>query len=89
MKLVKRHLILKKSPAEFGFIVDIGNLSDGLCLCSSMGVQPPGDKISAVPKLLEKRGCDSEEVDAGECLDLTNLQEVYVNIDNLRAAMRN
>jgi hypothetical protein len=89
MKLVKRHLVLKKRPAEFGLIVDKGNFSDGVCLCSGMGVQPPGDRISAVPKLLEERGCDSEEVDAGECLDLTDLQEVYVNIDKLRAAVRN
>jgi hypothetical protein len=79
MKFIECHLLLKKRPAEFGLIVNVGNLRDGVCLCSGLCVQPPGDRISAVSELLEERGRDSEEVNARECLDLTNLQEIHVN----------
>jgi hypothetical protein len=49
VEFVKCHLVLKKSPAEFGLIINVGNFRDGVCLCSSLSVEPPRDRISAVP----------------------------------------
>jgi hypothetical protein len=74
VELVESHLVLKKLPAEFGFIVNIGNLCDW-DLRRGSHVKPPGDGISAVPQLLEECGRDSEEVNARECLDFTGLNE--------------
>jgi hypothetical protein len=80
MKFIEGHLFLKKRPAEFRLIVDVRNLRDGLCLCCGLCAQPSRDRISAVPELLKERGWDSEEVNASERLDLTNLREIDVNM---------
>lgn len=55
MELVEGHLVLEKLPAEFRFIVDIGNLLDWLGLCGGLCVEPLGDGIGALPQLLEER----------------------------------
>jgi hypothetical protein len=76
VKLVESHLVLKKLPAEFGLIVNIGNFLDWN-LRGGSRVEFPGDGISAVPQLLKECGRDSEEVHACECLDLTGLNEIH------------
>lgn len=73
MQLVESHLILKKLPAEFGFIVNKGNLRNGVSLCGDLWAKPPRDRSRAVPQLLEEGWRDSKKVDACECLNLANL----------------
>jgi len=73
MELVESHLILKKLPAEFWLIVNIGNFLDWV---GASCVEPPGNGSSAVPQFLEECRRDGKEVHACECLNLPNLSEI-------------
>ena len=55
MELVEGHLVLEKLPAEFGLIVNIGDLLDWFGLCGGLCIEPLGDGIGALPQLLEER----------------------------------
>lgn len=74
MELVESHLVLKKFPAEFGLIFNIGNFRNTFSLCGDLWAKPPGDRIRAVPQLLEEGRGDSKEVDACKRLNLANLR---------------
>jgi hypothetical protein len=76
MELVESHLVLKKFPAEFGLIFNIGNFRNGFSLCRDLWAKPPRDTIRTVPQLLEEGRRDSKEVNACKCLNLANLQKI-------------
>jgi hypothetical protein len=80
MELVEGHLVLKKIPAEFGLIFNIGNFRNTFSLCGELWAKPPGNRIRAVPQLLEERRGDSKEVNACKCLNLANLRRRSVRI---------
>lgn len=74
MELVESHLVLEKGPAELRLVVDVRDLRDLLRLCaSSIGVELLRDRRGVVLELLEKRGCDGQEIDTSESLDLSRL----------------
>jgi hypothetical protein len=74
VEFVECHLILKKRPAEFRLVVDIGDFGNRLSLCSSLCAKLPGNRIGAVLEFLKERRSDSEEVYARECQDLADLE---------------
>jgi len=64
MKLVECHLVLKKRPAEFWLIVDIGDFGNWISLRSGLCVELLGNRLGAVLEILKERRCDSEEINS-------------------------
>ena len=74
VEFVECHLILKKRPAEFWLVVDIGDFGNWLCLSSSLSAKLPGNRVGAVLEFLKEGRRDSEEVYARECPNLADLE---------------
>ena len=75
MELVERHLVLEERPAELGLVVDERHLRDRLGLGRARRVQLLRYGLARLLQLLEQCGCDREEVDTRERLNLTDLDE--------------
>ena len=75
VELVERHLVLEERPAELGLVVDERHLRDRLGLGRARRVQLLRYGFARLLQLLEQCGCDREEVDTRERLNLTDLDE--------------
>ena len=74
MKLVESHLVLEKSPAELGLVVNERDLLEFLSARGSIScVEPLGYWGGVVLELLEESGGDGQEVNASKSLDLASL----------------
>lgn len=87
MKLVESHLVLEKSPAELGLVVNERDLLEFLSAGgSSSCVELLGDGGGVVLELLEESRGDGQEVNTSKCLDLSSLiKGVSVNTARLIA----
>jgi hypothetical protein len=76
VEFVECHLVLKKRPAEFRFIVHIGDFGNRIGMRSNLCVELLRNRIGAVLELLKEPRRDSEEVNTRECLDLADLERI-------------